>query len=80
MRSAAKSQEDCAPKIVPKAPWRVSSVEPLPGYRLQVRFNDGTIGEVDLHAMIFGDEAGVFEALRDPQVFTSVGLEYGAVA
>jgi hypothetical protein len=36
------------PPVKPAAPWRVAHVEVLPGFRLHVRFNDGTEGNVDL--------------------------------
>jgi hypothetical protein len=47
------------------------------GYTLQVLFEDGRSGEIDLSARLFGP---AFEALRDPLLFAQVGVdEYGAV-
>ena len=43
-----------------------TEVTPLPDYRLFVRFNDGTAGEVDLSGELDGE---VFEPLRDPELF-----------
>jgi len=43
-----------------KAPWRVMHVQALPGYRLAVRFVDGTAGEVDLSHLVTSEQAGVF--------------------
>ena len=60
-------------------PWRVAAVRSLPGYRLLVRFADGTSGEVDVSKLIFGPMPGVFEVLRDPALFEQVGIELGAV-
>lgn len=42
-------------------------VEPLNGYTVRVRFDDGTSGEVDLSYLL--DYGGVFEPLRDPHFF-----------
>lgn len=67
------------PPIRPQAPWRVARVEALPEFRLRVRFNDGTEGEVDMAGLIQSPEAGVFAALRDEALFRRVGLEWGAV-
>lgn len=57
--------------------WRVVSVEPLPGYRLQVTFADGVHGEADLSERLFGP---IFEPLRDPEVFAQATIdEFGVV-
>jgi Protein of unknown function (DUF2442) len=61
------------------APWRVVDVRVIGDYRLAVRFADGTEGTVDASRLVQGDRAGVFEALRDPAVFSRVGLEHGSV-
>lgn len=68
-----------APEIVPKAPWRIAEVRPLPEYKLWVRFNDGLEGTVAMSEMIHSSRAGVFVALRDEKLFSRVTLEYGAV-
>lgn len=48
---------------------KIIKVRPLGGYRIWIRFSDGTQGEVDL-----GDLAGrgVFSAWADRNVFTAV--------
>jgi hypothetical protein len=57
---------------------RVQSARPLDDYRLAVRFDDGTEGEVALRDRFFGP---MFEPLRDPSLFAQVFVdEYGAVA
>jgi hypothetical protein len=40
---------------------------------------DGLDGFVDLRALVWSSEAGVFETLRDPAVFSGVGVVRGAV-
>ena len=47
-----------------------TEVNPLPGYRLFLRFNNGAVGEVDLSAELEGE---VFETLRDPAMFATAG-------
>ena len=47
MRNQTNPEENLAPGIVPKAPWRITHVQALPGYRLAVQFVDGTAGVVD---------------------------------
>jgi hypothetical protein len=54
-------------------------VHALAGHRPAVEFIDGTAGEVDISALVFGPHAGVFEQLRDVDRFSSVGIEHGAV-
>jgi len=57
--------------------WRVKSVEPLPGFRLRVEFEDGVSGVVDLSGELFGE---MFEPLRDEAYFRQVGLdEFGVI-
>lgn len=60
--------------------WHVVAVVSQEGYRLQVRFNDGTEGIVDLSRLIFSDNAGVFAMLADSRRFSEVTIEYGAVS
>ena len=79
MRNQAESTQDFTPGVVPCASWRVTEVHSLPGYRLMVRFFDGTTGEVDLSRLIMSDGAGIFAALRDPALFAKAYVEYGAV-
>ena len=67
------------PPVVCDRPRDVASVEALPGYRLQVRFNDGVEGVVDLSQRVRSSAAGVFAVLADPDRFAQVGIEFGAV-
>ncbi len=53
-------------------------VRALGGYRLNVRFDDGTAGEIDLTDRLFGP---VFEPLKDEEMFQQVFVdEFGAIA
>ena len=61
------------------APWRVTHVKALPGFRLHVRFVDGIEGHVDVSGLIHSKKAGVFAALADPARFKQVYVEVGAV-
>lgn len=45
---------------------RVNSAEYLEGYRIRIRFTDGTEGDVDLSHELHGE---LFEPLRDLAVF-----------
>ncbi len=65
--------------ITPKAPWRVVDVKALDGYRLHARFMDGTEGDVQMKEHIHSPDSGIFAWLADPEVFQTVGLEFGAV-
>ena len=67
------------PAIVANAPDDVRDVIPLSGYRLAVRFYDGTAGIVDMSERVCSPEAGVFAVLADAERFAEVFVEYGAV-
>jgi hypothetical protein len=50
---------------------RPIKVEALTGYRLRLEFTDGTKGEVDLSSRV---DDGVFQVLKDPEVFAKVSI------
>jgi hypothetical protein len=50
-----------------------------PDYQLTVEFRDGTVGHANLRPLVFADNAGVFEALRDPDLFARAFVDLGAV-
>jgi Protein of unknown function (DUF2442) len=83
MRSHANAEENPSPEVTPHvrptAPWRVARVEVLSGFRLHVRFKDGTEGTVELRDFINSASAGVFAALRDENLFRQARVELGAV-
>ena len=60
-------------------PWRVANVRPLPDFRLQVTFNDGLEGIVDMQARVHAKTAGVFSTLADSKNFNTVSVQFGAV-
>jgi len=79
MPSEATAQEDCAPGVIPAAPWRVQALSVLPGYRLAVTFRDGSSGIVDMSAVRPDASCGVFAALAAPEVFAQARIELGVV-
>lgn len=61
-------------------PWQVVAVRPSPDYSLQVEFVDGVQGTVRMSSMVHATDAGVFAALRDPDIFMQAfASEYGVV-
>ena len=79
MRNQTEPIQDSATGVIPRAPWRVVEVHAFPGYRLAVKFMDGTTGEIDMSRLVMSDSAGIFTQLRDPTLFTQAYVEYGAV-
>lgn len=55
---------------------KVVQVDPLPDYRLRVRFDNGFEGIVDLSNDLWGEMAA---PLKDVAFFSQVFIEYGAV-
>jgi hypothetical protein len=56
---------------------KVTRLEKLGGFRLRVRFNDGSEGVHDFTAMV-REPGSALEPLRDAQYFARVFLEFGA--
>ena len=56
---------------------KVAKVEPLGGYRLRVRFSDGSVGERDFSDVVAAG-GPMLDALADPKYFARVFLEFGA--
>jgi len=80
MREQANAPRHSAtPLAPPPATPDVARVEPLPEYQLQVTFEDGLTGIVDMSAMVLSPDAGVFAVLADPARFAQVGVVLGAV-
>ena len=46
---------------------------------LEVEFNDGTHGFIEMVKLIMSDKAGVFAALKDRDIFNKAHLEYGVL-
>ena len=80
MSAQAAPKENRSPGVEPsRAPWRVAAVQALPDYRLQVRFNDGLEGEVDMSREVRSPGAGVFAELADPARFAAAAVVFGVV-
>lgn len=77
MSTKSRSTQNIAPDIICKSPDDVKRVKALPDYCLEVEFFDGTTGTVFMREMILSPKAGVFAALRDPELFNQVFVEYG---
>lgn len=77
MRPTSITEKNTAPGIICTAPWRLSKVKPLANYRLEVEFNDGTHGYVDMAQRVNSNKAGVFAALKEVNLFNQVHLEHG---
>jgi hypothetical protein len=56
---------------------KVTRLERLGGYRLRVRFSDGSEGVHDFSGMV-NDPGAMLEALRSEAYFGRVFLEFGA--
>jgi hypothetical protein len=52
--------------------YRVTSVEPLGGYRLRVGFDDRSAREIDLTPVLVGE---IYGPLRDPAMFATVTID-----
>jgi hypothetical protein len=57
----------------------VTAATALPEYRLQLRFSDGTEGEVALKDFVFRDTRPIVAALRDPNAFAAIRVELDTV-
>ncbi|MBF0132514.1 MAG: DUF2442 domain-containing protein [Magnetococcales bacterium] len=79
MREQATQFPNPVPPVVLTAPWRIAEVQALPNYCLKVRFLDGVEGIVAMSHLVMDEDAGVFTALRDQDLFAQVYLDYGAV-
>lgn len=83
MQTTRNAQENPAagmtPPIIPSMPWRVLTAEPLPDYRIRVRFLDGLEGVVDMAGLVRSSKAGVFADLADEARFQALSVELGVV-
>ena len=73
------TQAHSAIGVTPAAPLRIKGLTVLPDYRLALTFNDGSQGIADLPTLRTAKHCGVFEALKDPDVFAQARLEFGVV-
>ncbi len=56
---------------------KVVKVEPLGGYRLRLRFSDGSMGERDFADVVFAG-GSMLDPLQDVTYFARVFTEFGA--
>jgi hypothetical protein len=69
------------PAIRHSVPWRVTSVAPLPNFRLRVTFVDATTGEVDMRAFLNNSniDSTIFEPLRQQATFSQAQVVLGVI-
>ena len=58
----------------PEKPPRIIAVRPLNHYRLELLFDNGVSGVVDLDGWLIGT-GGVMESLSDPEFFRQVSVD-----
>lgn len=56
--------------------WSVVAVEPIAPLALAIRFSDGTEGTVRFEPSHL---SGVFESLKNPEVFRQAKIDFGTV-
>lgn len=78
MRKIADPKKNQAAGLSCRTPWKVTKVQAMQNYRLQVEFADGTQGLVDMQRFL-SRECGVFKALRESSVFMQAYIDHGAV-
>lgn len=79
MRKKPTLKENFTSTVTDATPWRVADVKAQPNYQLNVTFNDGTQGIVDMKKLIHSDKAGVFAQLKDTRKFNQVYVSLGVV-
>jgi hypothetical protein len=57
----------------------VTEAKHLGGYRLWMRFSDGTEGEIDLTDLVANDSRPIVAALRDPALFALLKVDMDTV-
>lgn len=79
MPSQTTSEQNSSAGVTPSAPWRLTAVSVLPGFRLAVTFRDGSSGIVDCSALSTSKNLGVYAELAESAIFDQVRLELGVV-
>lgn len=79
MRKKSVTKENISSRIICTAPWRLTKVKPLANYVLEVEFNDGAYGVVEMRQLIMSERAGVFATLKDQDLFNQAHLEHGVL-
>lgn len=71
------AQASCLRKLRVSMLTKVTRLERLDGFRLRIRFSDGSEGVHDFAAMV-SEPGPALEPLRDTRYFARVFLEFGA--
>ena len=79
MRKQSITKEDIPVRVTYESPWRLSRIKPLQNYTLEVEFNDGLIGIVEMDKLVMSQNAGVFAILKDKNIFNKAYLDYGVL-
>lgn len=79
MPSETATQVHRSSGITAAAPWRIRSVTVLADYCLSGTCNDGATGTADFSQLIFSENAGIYSALKDAQLFNQVRIELGTL-
>lgn len=79
MQTKSIAKENIVPEIICTAAWRVAKVIVLENYKLEVYFMDGAHGLVDIFDRVMSEKAGVFELLRDVNIFNQAYVLQGVV-
>ncbi|MEA1911752.1 MAG: DUF2442 domain-containing protein [Spirochaetota bacterium] len=57
----------------------VEEADYLNNYKIYVKFNDGTEGQVDLEKTIFSDNRQIFKELRNKEIFKNFKIALNTV-
>lgn len=79
MRAKSITKQNISPGIICTAPWRLKKVRVMTNYEVEVEFNDGTHGFVEMLTLIMSKRAGIFAVLKDKDKFNQAYLEYGVL-
>ena len=67
------------PAIISQCPEDVAEVRAEEGYRLYVRFFDGTRGYVEMRDRVLSSDPRPYGALANASAFANVGIGFGTV-
>lgn len=77
MRTESTTDRNSNVGVNNTVPWDLVNIKPLSNYKVEVEFVDGVKGIVDYSLLINGDNAGVFEALKNVEIFNQVHIVDG---
>lgn len=83
MPISSNAQQDRSARLEKRVrssvPWSIVQLDVLPDFALSVEFIDGVSGTVHMSNYVHAEDAGVFVALRDPEIFSQAFLNDGVV-